>query len=320
MGNHDISHKEFYSHPENVKDLIQGFVALDCVSDFDFTTLERENASFVTKENTERHDDIIWKLRWRDKWVYVYIIIEFQSDVDETMPVRIMSYVSLLYLSLLANKNLGYGKEKKLPIVLPIVLYNGCDVWNVPKSIQEMIDDTKYDRLQSFIPKLSYYFIDEVHPEANEKDSVFKGLANSVIATMKLQRATSREDFIKLIEELKELFKDEKQRQRFSTYMIFMLRFLSAKLDRPEYESVKNLDEVIRMTYTFIDREIDNGKKEARKEGIKEGKKEGKKEGEFNTVYNFIKQGLITLDQAAKSIGLTKEQLLEGFKEYNLVL
>ena len=312
MGKNDISHKEFYSHPENVKDLIQGFVALDCVSDFDFNTLERENASFVTKENTERHDDIIWKLRWRDKWLYIYIIIEFQSDVDETMPVRIMSYISLLYLSLLTNKNLGYGKEKKLPIVLPIVLYNGSDVWDVPKNIQEMIDDTKYDRLQSFIPKLSYYFIDEVHPEANEKDSVLEGLTNSVIATMKLQRATSREDFIKIIEELKELFKDEKQRQRFNTYMIFMLRFLSTKLDRPEYESVKNLDEVIRMTYTFIDREIDNGKKEGMKEGIKKG--------EFNTVYNFIKQGLVTIEQAAKSIGLTKEQLLEGFKEYNLVL
>ena len=75
MGNHDISHKEFYSHPENVKDLIQGFVALDCVSDFDFSTLERENASFVTKENTERHDDIIWRLRYQNKWVYVYILI-----------------------------------------------------------------------------------------------------------------------------------------------------------------------------------------------------------------------------------------------------
>ena len=31
MGRQDIAHKEFYSHPENVKDLIQGFVALDCV-------------------------------------------------------------------------------------------------------------------------------------------------------------------------------------------------------------------------------------------------------------------------------------------------
>ena len=47
---------------------------------------------------------------------------------------------------------------------------------------------------------------------------------------------------------------------------------------------------------------------------------EGKKEGEFNTVYNFIKQGLVSVEQVAKSIGLTKEQLLEGFKEYNLVL
>lgn len=73
MGKHDIAHKEFYSHPENVRDLIQGFVALDCVSEFDFNTLERENTSFVPKENTERHDDIIWKLRWRDKCVYVYI-------------------------------------------------------------------------------------------------------------------------------------------------------------------------------------------------------------------------------------------------------
>ena len=232
MGKHDISHKEFYSHPENVRDLIQGFVALDCVSDFDFSTLERENGSYVAKENTERHDDIIWRLRWRDKWVYIYILIEFQSDVDEAMPVRIMSYVSLLYLSLLENKTLGYGKDKKLPIVLPIVLYNGKDVWNVPKSIQEMIDDTKYDRLQSFVPKLSYYFIDEVHPETNEKDSVFKGLLNSVIATMRLQRATSREDFQKLIDELKELFKDEKQKQKFATFMTFMFRLLENRLDK----------------------------------------------------------------------------------------
>ena len=98
--------------------------------------------------------------------------------------------------------------------------------------------------------------------------------------------------------------------------MAFMFRLLSAKLDIKDFEKAKDLDEVIRMTYTFIDREIDNGKKEGKKEGLKEGRKEG----EFNTVYNFIKQGLVTIEQAAKSIGLTKEQLLEGFKKYNLVL
>lgn len=67
MGQQNLAHKEFYSEPENIKDLIQGFVALKCVEKFDFSTLERENTSFVAKENTERHDDIIWKLRWQDK-------------------------------------------------------------------------------------------------------------------------------------------------------------------------------------------------------------------------------------------------------------
>jgi hypothetical protein len=84
------------------------------------------------------------------------------------------------------------------------------------------------------------------------------------------------------MESLKEKFKDEKQKIRFSTFMAFMFRLLSAKLDIKNFEKAKYLDEVIRMTYTFIDREIDKGKKE------------GRKEGEFNTVYNFIKQGLVT--------------------------
>ena len=129
---------------------------------------------------------------------------------------------------------------------------------------------------------------------------------------MKLQRAISREDFDKLAEELKVLFKNEKQKQRFSSFVTFMLRLLSTKLDKIDYEKAKSLDEVIRMTYTFIDQEIENG--------VKNAEKKGEKKGELNTVYNFIKQGLVSVEQAAKSIGLTKEQLLAGFKEYNLVL
>ena len=42
--------------------------------------------------------------------------------------------------------------------------------------------------------------------------------------------------------------------------------------------------------------------------------------GKFSAIYTFIKQGLVTIEQAAKSIGVTKEQLLASFKEYNLVL
>ena len=47
---------------------------------------------------------------------------------------------------------------------------------------------------------------------------------------------------------------------------------------------------------------------------------EGRKEGEFNTIYNFIKKGRLTLEEAASDIGMSVEQLLANFKKYNLVL
>ena len=53
---------------------------------------------------------------------------------------------------------------------------------------------------------------------------------------------------------------------------------------------------------------------------LDEAEARGEARGKFNNIYNFIKLGLVTIEQAAKSIGLTKEQLLDRFKEYKLVL
>ncbi len=47
---------------------------------------------------------------------------------------------------------------------------------------------------------------------------------------------------------------------------------------------------------------------------------DSKKEGKLSAFYDMIKQGLITLDQAATTIGISTEQLLADFKKYDLVL
>ncbi len=46
----------------------------------------------------------------------------------------------------------------------------------------------------------------------------------------------------------------------------------------------------------------------------------GETSGKFDLLYKLIKKGRITLQEAASDIGMTVEQLLDGFKEYNLVL
>lgn len=48
----------------------------------DLTTLERCSGSDVTDDLRDRADDIVWRLRWGTDWLYVYLLLEFQSSVD----------------------------------------------------------------------------------------------------------------------------------------------------------------------------------------------------------------------------------------------
>ncbi len=94
---HDHSYKRLFSHAEMVVQLLQTFVAEDWVTQLDFDSLQKVDSSFVTKEFREREDDVIWRVKFQDKWLYLYILLEFQSTVDPIMAVRVMGYIALLY-------------------------------------------------------------------------------------------------------------------------------------------------------------------------------------------------------------------------------
>ena len=94
---HDHSYKLLFSHPEMVADLLRGFVLEDWVKDLDFNTLERVSGGYVADDLREREDDIVWRVRFGGEWLYVYLLIEFQSSVDHFMAVRVLAYLGLLY-------------------------------------------------------------------------------------------------------------------------------------------------------------------------------------------------------------------------------
>jgi predicted transposase YdaD len=57
----------------------------------DYATLERMPGSYVTDDLRDRADDIVWRVQVDGEWVYLYILIEFQSTVDAWVAVRIMT-------------------------------------------------------------------------------------------------------------------------------------------------------------------------------------------------------------------------------------
>ena len=133
----DASYKLLFSAPEVVRDLVLGFIPDAWLHSLDYTTLEKVPGSYVTDDLRHRADDVIWRVRADGEWVYLYLLIEFQSTVDPWMAVRMMTYVGLLYQDLIRRGDALKGKM--LPPVLPIVLYNGDAKWTAATDIAELI-------------------------------------------------------------------------------------------------------------------------------------------------------------------------------------
>ena len=87
-GHHDLGYKLLFAHPELVRDLLTGFTPFAWLGAVEIAAFERVNPSYVSERFDERHDDIVWRVRLGEQWLYVYILLEFQSAIDRWMALR----------------------------------------------------------------------------------------------------------------------------------------------------------------------------------------------------------------------------------------
>ncbi|MFN2349994.1 MAG: Rpn family recombination-promoting nuclease/putative transposase [Thioalkalivibrio sp.] len=160
---HDTGYKELFSYPEFVQQLIEGFVPAQIAGLMDFSTLKNHNGNYITPLFEEKIEDVVWSVEvtWQGltQRVFLYILLEFQSSVDRTMPIRLMHYVACFYSELLKQKVITPGQG--LPPVFPVVLYNGSKPWTAPLDVFEMVQPEPPGFLQVYQPHLRYYLIDE---------------------------------------------------------------------------------------------------------------------------------------------------------------
>ncbi len=88
---HDHPYKELFTHPELIADLLL-LAHADLAAELDLSSLDRRNGTYVSDDWRERENDVIWRVGWRGRNLYIYVLIEFQSTVDADMVVRMMTY------------------------------------------------------------------------------------------------------------------------------------------------------------------------------------------------------------------------------------
>lgn len=160
---HDTGYKELFSYPEFVQQLIEGFAPSEIAGLMDFSTLKNHSGNYITPLFEEKFEDVVWSVEvtWEGvtQRVFLYILLEFQSRVDRTMPIRLMHYVACFYSHLIKTK--VTTAHRGMPPILPIVLYNGSRDWTAEQDIYDMVHPEPPAFLQVYQPHLRYYLVDE---------------------------------------------------------------------------------------------------------------------------------------------------------------
>ncbi|MEJ2445580.1 MAG: Rpn family recombination-promoting nuclease/putative transposase [Exilibacterium sp.] len=271
MVDHDHSYKNLFSHAQMVEDLFKGFVEFDWVADLDFSTLEKLNNSYITDDLRDRADDIVWR-------------------VNPFMSLRIMTYVGLLYQDLIKAKQLP--ESKRLPPVLPVVLYNGEKRWNAAESISELLQAMP-EQLQVFQPQQRYLLIDEGRYSVDELGK----LENLTAALIRAELAETPEDIVRVLANLVVWLGQPKQRELRRAFNEWFRRILPNRMPGTQFDKMRDLTEY----QTMLSERVKDWTKGWREEGFRAGVEEGIEKG----IEKGVNQGeaLLLLKQLTKRFG-----------------
>jgi predicted transposase/invertase (TIGR01784 family) len=268
MKDSDHGYRLLFAHPEMVEDLLRGYVDEEWIERVDFSTLEKVSGSYVSDDLREREDDAVWRVRLADEeWLYVYVLLEFQSTVDRFMALRVMTYLGLLYQDLARRKKLT--ASRKLPPVLPVVLYNGRPRWNAETDVGELVERIP-GGLERYRPSLTYLLLDEGDLMAREAEST----RNLATALFKLEKSRSKDDILAVVENLADWLSQPDQAELRRAFALWMDRgmkppgeALGLDLDNPK-EAKKMLSKT-----------MEEWRRKARKQGLEQGIEQGIEQG-----------------------------------------
>ena len=280
LGN-DPVYKRLYAFPEMVEDLLRSLFPAHMLDAVDWPSLCRMPASYVGDDFRQRHGDTVWRVRLRQEdghseWLYVLVLLEFQSTTDATMALRVLEYTTMLYRELLRG---GAAKLGELPPVLPVVLYNGDSEWSAATDVRELIAEPG-PNLAPYQPSQRHVVLDERHVSAD--DSARAGgtrLQRLTRAVVLLEQSGSPEQLAHVAGLLKDWLGSsygQELKRAFADWLWVLSRRLEQSREEPPVVPPKLTLEDVTMT---LEERVISWREPWIRQGMEEGLRQGMEQG-----------------------------------------
>ena len=272
--------------PESLKELDTTEIALPFADSHEEAVQKYRD---ILKSAVVKHDD---------KAAYILLGIENQTEIHYAMPVRNMIYDALQYgkqVSEIAAKHRkdaekgsskgeylsGFYKDDRITPVITLVIHFGADAWDGPLSIHEMTGLDDYDILR-FVPNYKINLIDPARMDS--------------------------EDLTKLETSLREVIgyiKYSKDREKMSAFMSGSSRSMV------EREAAMVIKTITRTPINIPEETEEINVCEAIEAMVNDSVEKGK----IEMLVGLVKDGLLTIRDAASRLNMTEEQFRDAMKK-----
>lgn len=226
---HDKLFTAAFGVPENAAGLLRSQLPERLAKSIDWDSLRPLPGSFVDSAFRRSHTDLLFSASINGQETFLYLLFEHQSACDPRLPLRLLRYMVRIWEDCVRK----LPDRTKLPPILPVVLSQNAEVWEVPESLGAMLDlpaELTGD-LAPFLPDFTYRHLQLAETDYGSLPGTQAGIF--VLRTMKAERCGDLLDEVVWEEEL--ILRIPRE-----LYQMVLRYILAAEIDRDAFENRLN--------------------------------------------------------------------------------
>lgn len=192
---HDELFKTTFESIEAATSLLRSALPASIARRLDWSTLELQPTEQVDRHLDKRYGDLVFRVQLADnpRQVFIDVVLEHQSTPERTMPLRMLGFIVRRTEALWRA-----SKQSTIPIVLPVVLYQGRSgrptPWRHPTRFSELLDADE-ETLAAFRPYIpDFEFVLDDLPAQSDEELFKRQLTEAALVVLWLLRNVGLDD------------------------------------------------------------------------------------------------------------------------------
>ena len=286
----DRSMKWLLRQREHLQALLRMFGS-EIADALDFEHVEQLNRSFISDELRTQESDMVFRVPFRSptqtgQEVIVYLLIEHQSTVDASMGLRLLSYMTQIWMEERREwqeKKRPRGEWRLTPI-LPIVFYTGHGEWKATLSLTALMNTPEI--LTRFVPTFDTLLLDvkATAPDELTQTGHALGWLLTVLQHEQSEAPIMRQALLDALEGLRDL--QTHDAAQYTRAILYLFLLILHRRDAAEHQNLLRIltqentqnQEIVNMAASIIEISEQRGLQQGIEQGIEQGEIRGKQE------------------------------------------